>query len=111
MIKLLVRNLLFIFILFTIGCFTDSFIKPSQSEIDLHVKQHPDLNELDKACIYDGRFEVGMMKETVRFLLGEPKEIEIIQQPWAKQEKWIYKAGNHKVFFIEDNGVVGIEEY
>ncbi len=92
------------------GCFNKNFIKPTQLEIDAYVKEHPDLPELDKACIYDGRFEVGMRAETVRFLLGEPKEQEVIQQPWAQQEKWMYKQGGQKIFYMEDNGVVGIEE-
>lgn len=93
------------------GCYSKELLKPTQNEIDEYVKNNPDLPELDKACIYDGRFEVGMRQETVKFLLGEPKEIEIVQQPWAQQEKWIYKHGNFKAFYIEDNGVVGIEEY
>lgn len=92
------------------GCFNKNFIKPTQQQIDEFVKNNPDLPELDKACIYDGRFEVGMRKETVRFLLGEPKTIEQIQQPWAMQEKWTYKYGGDKIFYMEDNGVVGIEE-
>ena len=92
------------------GCFNKNFIKPTQLEIDQYIKGHPDLPELDKACIYDGRFEVGMKTETVRFLLGEPKTIEIVQQPWAQQEKWTYKQGGLKIFYMEDNGVVGIEE-
>jgi hypothetical protein len=92
------------------GCMGRDFIKPSQDEIDAYVQAHPDLPEVDKACIYDGRFEIGMRAETVRFLLGEPKKLEIIQQPWAQQEKWTYKSGNFKVFYMEDGGVVGIEE-
>jgi len=92
------------------GCFNKNFIKPDQPLIDKYIQEHPDLPELDKACIYDGRFEVGMKKETVLFLLGQPKSIEIIQQPWAKQEKWMYKQSGQKIFYIEDNGVVGIEE-
>ncbi len=92
------------------GCFNKNFIKPSQLEIDAYVKNHPDLPELDKACIYDGRFEVGMRAETVRFLLGEPKELTTIIQPWAPQERWMYKQGGEKIFYMEDKGVVGIEE-
>lgn len=92
------------------GCMAKDFIKPSQTEIDEYIRTHPDLTELDKACVTDGRFEVGMSKGTVNFLLGEPKSLEIIQQPWAQQEKWTYKAGNYKVFYMEDGGVVGIEE-
>ncbi len=92
------------------GCMGKDFIKPDQDEIDSYVQAHPDLPEVDKACIYDGRFEIGMRAETVRFLLGEPKKLEIVQQPWAQQEKWIYKSGNFKVFYMEDGGVVGIEE-
>ncbi len=92
------------------GCYNKNFIKPTQTEIDAYIKEHPDLPELDKACIYDGRFEVGMRASTVLFLLGEPKEKQIVQQPWAQQEKWIYKQGGEKIFYMEDDGVVGIEE-
>jgi hypothetical protein len=99
-----------LFSLLMMGCMAKDFLKPSQDQIDKYVQANPDLPELDKACIYDGRFEVGMRVETVRFLLGEPKTLEIIQQPWAKQEKWTYKSGNLKVFYMESNGVVGIEE-
>jgi hypothetical protein len=98
------------FSLLMAGCMGKDFIKPTQTEIDAYIQSHPDLPELDKACIYDGRFEIGMKKETVRFLLGEPRSLEIIQQPWAQQEKWTYKRGNFKVFYMEDGGVVGIEE-
>jgi len=114
MIKRLVSIVFFLslasLVITTTGCFSQSFIKPPQSEIDFYVKEHPDMPELDKACIYDGRFEVGMRASTVRFLLGEPKETLIIQQPWAQQEKWIYKHGGEKIFYMEDAGVVGIEE-
>jgi hypothetical protein len=92
------------------GCVSRDFIKPTQTQIDSYIQSHPDLPELDKACIYDGRFEIGMKMETVRFLLGEPKANETVQQPWAQQEKWTYKKGNFKVFYMEDGGVVGIEE-
>jgi len=88
----------------------EDFIKPSQDEIDVYIRNNPDLPELDKACIYDGRFEIGMQASTVRFLLGEPKKLEIVKQPWAEQERWTYKRGNFKVFYMEDGGVVGIEE-
>jgi hypothetical protein len=98
------------FSLLLAGCVPKDFIKPTQSQIDEYIQSHPDLPELDKACIYDGRFEIGMTKETVRFLLGDPKSLEIVQQPWAQQEKWTYKRGNYKVFYMEDGGVVGIEE-
>jgi hypothetical protein len=94
------------------GCSsTKDFIKPDQKTIDGYIESHPDLPELDKACIYEGRFEIGMRKETVQFLLGEPKEVTQVSQPWAVQDKWMYKLGREKkVFYIEDDGVVGIEE-
>ena len=92
------------------SCLRQEMIKPNQSQIDAYIQENPDLPELDKACIYDGRFEVGMRKNTVQFLLGQPKEVEIIQQPWAEQEKWTYNVGGQKVFYMEDEGVVGIEE-
>lgn len=93
------------------GCMTTKdFIKPSQQEIDSYVQEHPDLPELDKSCIYDGRFEIGIKQETLFFLLGEPYQQEKVQQPWALQEKWIYKKKNQKIFIIEDRHVVGILE-
>jgi hypothetical protein len=104
-------SLLFLTGLFLIGCSSSqSFIKPKQEEIDAYIQAHPDLPELDKSCIYDGRFEIGIMQTTLHFLLGEPEKLETIRQPWAVQEKWMYKKGNHKIFIIEDKHVVGILE-
>jgi hypothetical protein len=93
------------------GCAgSKDFIKPTQEEIDAYVQEHPDLPELDKSCIYDGRFEIGIKQETLYFLLGEPVKQEKVQQPWALQEKWTYKKRNQKIFIIEDKHVVGILE-
>jgi hypothetical protein len=91
------------------GCASD-FIKPTQAQIDTYIQSHPDLPEVDKTCISDGRFEIGILAETLQFLLGEPKRLETVNQPWAVQQKWIYKRGNQKVFIIEDKHVVGILE-
>ncbi len=92
------------------GCSPKDFIKPTQEEIDSYVKEHPDLPELDKSCIYDGRFEIGIKQETLFFLLGEPVTQEKVQQPWALQEKWTYKKRDQKIFILEDKHVVGILE-
>jgi hypothetical protein len=86
------------------------FIKPNQAQIDTYIQSHPDLPELDKTCIYDGRFEIGVTQETLLFLLGEPAKSLTVKQPWAVQEKLYYKRGNQKVFIIEDKHVVGILE-
>jgi hypothetical protein len=94
--------------LFGLQCFMQPFIKPKQEDIDNFVQAHPDLPELDKSCIYDGRFEIGMQQETVQFLLGQPNKIEIVKQPWATQENWIYKKAGIKTFIIEEKHVVGI---
>ncbi len=92
------------------GCGSSELIKPDQVQIDQYIQSHPDLPELDKSCIMDGRFEIGIKQETLFFLLGQPPVVEKVQQPWALQEKWIYKKGNHKIFIIEDKHVVGILE-
>ena len=92
------------------GCSSKSFIKPNQAQIDSYIQSHTDLPELDKSCIYDGRFEIGIMQETLLFLLGEPAKSETVKQPWAVQEKLMYKRGNQKIFVIEDKHVVGILE-
>jgi hypothetical protein len=85
-----------------------SLVKPKQAEIDQYLLDHPNLSPTDKSCLEDGRFEIGIHKETLLFLLKEPTKREEIKQPWAVQEKWIYRG--HKVFIIEDNHVVGIIE-
>jgi len=92
------------------GCYNKNFIKPNQAQIDAYIQANPDLPEYDKSCIYDGRFEIGIKMETLKFLLGEPQKIEIVKQPWATQEKWIYKRSGQKIFIIEDKHVVGILE-
>lgn len=93
-----------------ISCASQDFLKPTQDDIDKYIEQHPDLAEVDKSCILDGRFEIGITQETLFFLLGEPIEKESIKQPWALQEKWKYKRKHQKVFVIEDRHVVGILE-
>ncbi len=93
-----------------VGCFTRPFIKPKQEDIDQYVQAHPDLPDLDKQCIYDGRFEIGMKVETLDFLLGKPDKLDIVKQPWATQENWIYYKNGRKTFIIEEKHVVGILE-
>jgi hypothetical protein len=85
-----------------------TFVKPKQEDVDQYVQAHPELPELDKSCIYDGRFEIGMKQETVLFLLGQPNKIEIVKQPWATQENWVYKKAGIKTFILEEKHVVGI---
>ena len=104
-------KLLLVATVFIAGCVASKdFIKPSQEEIDSYIQTHPDMPELDKSCIYDGRFEIGIKQETLYFLLGEPLTQEKIQQPWALQEKWTYKKRHSKIFILEDKHVVGILE-
>jgi len=91
-------------------CSGKEMIKPTQDKIDQYVADHPDLPVTDKECIQDGRFEIGILQETLVFLLGEPMTKETVKQPWATQEKWTYKRRGQKIFVIEDKHVVGILE-
>jgi len=86
------------------------FIQKSPDEIDKYLIEHPDLPATDKECLEDSRFQIGVRQETVLFLLGEPARKETVKQPWAVQEKWIYKANGEKIFIFEDQHVVGILE-
>ncbi|HUI93608.1 MAG TPA: hypothetical protein VLX68_15280 [Chitinivibrionales bacterium] len=101
---------LIVAVCFAAGCFMKPFIKPKQEDIDKYVQAHPDLPDLDKQCIYDGRFEIGMKVETLDFLLGKPDRLDIVKQPWATQENWIYFKNGKKTFIIEEKHVVGILE-
>jgi hypothetical protein len=108
--KLRKFSLIAVVALLAAGCTSKDFIKPDQAQIDSYIQANPDLPELDKSCIYDGRFEIGIKQETLHFLLGEPRKLETVQQPWAVQEKWIYKKGGQKIFIMEEKHVVGILE-
>jgi len=92
------------------SCGGNQFIKKSPDEIDKYLQENPDLPVTDKNCLEDGRFEIGILKETLLFLLGEPSQKKTIKQKWATQEEWIYRSGGKKTFIIEDNHVVGILE-
>ena len=93
------------------GCASKELIRPKQVDIDAYMQAHPDMPQVDQSCIADGRFEIGMLASTVQFLLGEPKIIEHVKQPWAQQEHWRYKKGKTRLFIIEDKHVVGIDEF
>jgi len=85
--------------------------RPGEKEIDAYLLAHPDLPEVDQSCIADGRFEIGMLAETVRLLLGEPEVVEYVKQPWAQQMHWKYRKGKMYMFIIEDKHVVGIDVF
>jgi outer membrane protein assembly factor BamE (lipoprotein component of BamABCDE complex) len=93
------------------GCASKELIRPKQADIDAYMQANPDMPQVDQSCIADGRFEIGMLASTVRFLLGEPKTVESVKQPWAQQEHWKYKKGKTRLFIIEDKHVVGRDEF
>lgn len=92
------------------GCESKELLRPKQAEIDAYLQAHPDLPAVDQSCIADGRFEIGMLAETVRFLLGEPKVTSQEKVAWGNQEHWKYRKGKTRIFIIEDKHVVGIDE-
>ncbi len=108
MIRSLLSIALCSVVLLTGGCAAFKKVDPTIEQRDSFIQTHPDVSELDKTCVYDNRFEVGILQETVRFLLGEPLKIEIVHQPWATQENWIYRHNGKMTFIIEENRVVGI---
>ncbi len=92
------------------SCGKTTYVQPTPTEIDHFISQTKDLPDFDKNCLMNGTFKVGLQAETVRFMLGEPKEIITVEKAWATQQEWVYKKGGRKVFTIEDGGVVGIEQ-
>lgn len=108
--RIITLSLLTASLLIISSCGKEVYVQPTPSEIETYMQQNPTLPDFDKACLLNGSFKVGMQAESVRFLLGEPKEITQVQRAWAMQEEWLYKKGGKKIFTIEDGGVVGIEE-
>lgn len=86
-------------------------LKVSNTEIDKFIEENPDLPDFDKSCLMSGEFKVGIQARTLKLMLGEPKKVSKIKQPWAEQEEWFFKTNGSKLYFtIENGGVVGIEE-
>jgi len=85
-------------------------LKVSNEKIDAYIAKNPDLPDFDKSCLMNGDFEVGIKAETLKLMLGEPKKVMKIKQPWGEQEEWFYKLDGKLYFTIEKGGVVGIEE-
>lgn len=73
-------------------CYT-TFVKriPIDVAVDDYIEAHPNLPEKDKTCLKELQFEIGMLKETVRFLAGEPTKIDTIEQDNKQYIKWYYK--------------------
>lgn len=91
-----------------VACAGTLYVKPTQDEINAYMAQR-NIPDFDKECLLNGEYKVGMQASTLRFMMGDPKEIKVEKKPWATQEVWYYKKSGKKWFTIEDNGVVGIE--
>lgn len=91
-------------------CAGTRFIRKSPEEIDQYLLAHPDIASADRNCIENGRFEIGIHKETLLFLLGEPEKKEVIKEPWATVEHWIYRNHGKETFVLEGRLVTDILE-
>ena len=93
-----------------LSCVKETVVKPNMSEVETYIEQNSTISDVDKEALRNAEVRVGIRQETLRFMFGEPKKITTIQQPWGTQEVWLYKNGGKKNYFIEDGGVVVIEE-
>ncbi len=96
--------------LFVANCCYKKGIIATQTDIDIYIKSHPDLPEIDKSCINNNHFEEGMLSSSLILLLGQPLEKELLAMAWICRERWIYGRCVKKVFHIENSLVVGIDE-
>lgn len=108
--KLAIITLVMCTVFFSFAAAKNMSLKISNAEIDKYIAQNPDLPDFDKSCLISGEFNIGIQAKTLKFMLGEPKKITKIKQPWAEQEEWFYKVDGKLYFTIENGGVVGIEE-
>ncbi len=92
------------------SCNKNLIIKVDPSEINTFISQSTNLPDFDEQCLLNGQVQIGIQTETLRFMLGEPKEIVAVQKVWGPQELWLYRNGGKHTFIIEDGGVIGIEE-
>ncbi len=105
-------SLLFVVIVISMmltSCGPGTIKSRTASEVDDYIAQTSNIPDFDRQCLYDNEYKFGMQAETLRFMLGEPKEVRHVTQPWGDQEIWYYKKGGDKHFTIENGGVTGIE--
>lgn len=103
------KSLILLFIIFICAnnCWNRKFLEEN-SDFGGPLLNPPKIPRIDSLCIVNKEFKVGMRMETVRFLIGEPKEIIVDNAT----EKWVYKRREvRKVFGVEtlifgDNGTV-----
>jgi hypothetical protein len=72
---------------------------------------NPNLPELDKECLFNGCYRMGMKHETVNVMLGLPKKCDTVFNLQNKEFKWTYLIDSVQIIFtISDNLVSLIEE-
>ena len=93
-----------------ISCQSESR-KPDQEKVDEVVISDFKESSGSQTSEDDPHIEVGMKREDVIKILGEPKKNETVKQEWAEQEKLTFKLKGKKtlIVYVEDGGVVGVE--
>ncbi|ERP32188.1 hypothetical protein [Chitinivibrio alkaliphilus] len=91
-----------------IGCASRQRPLPSRQEMEEYMATH-DINSIDSTSLYDGEYNVGMSRDVLIFMLGEPSEVTHVREPWATQEHLYYDRGDDVLFMLEDDVVVGIQ--
>lgn len=88
-------SLSFIILLLFLSLCNRTLIKGIKSPsviIEEYLRAHPNLPEKDRKCIKERQpIEIGILKETVQFLVGFPTSIDTIDQDEMKVIRWNFK--------------------
>ncbi len=96
-----------------LGCkATTGGLLVDQYQVDSFLRSHPSLSQIDKECLKNRTFQIGMTQEVVEVLLGRPRKIEQIKTGRGQMEKHIYNRSQLGIQFMlfDENGILsGIE--
>jgi hypothetical protein len=74
----------------------------SDSEIEAFIKAHPKLPASRKKLLRERTTEIGMTKDEIELLYGEPAQINRTGGTFGIHEQWVYPDSNEYLYF--ENG-------
>jgi len=89
--------------------------KAKQPDPHGYVKIHPQLSEKFKQAILNRQLIIGMSKDDVIAVMGEPFEFDkhITTTRWNRSEQWVYNNGGTPTYYIyfDNDKLSAVQKY
>jgi len=87
--------------------FKEGVLVAWENESHIYVREHPGLSSGIKDAIIGNEVALGMNKDQVVFVLGNPKDINKTVGTWGVHEQWVY---NYQYVYFENGEVTSWQE-